>query len=111
MGGQVMGGQALSEAPGVAAAERAAAYIRARRGASAPTPVCGIVLGSGLGGLADRIEGAVNELVWGNDRVTVEEMPYPEALKLGAMAFFADKYGDREWEYSPYSHERPKVEA
>ena len=23
----------------------------------------------------------------------------------------ADKYGDREWEYSPYSHERPKVEA
>ncbi|MDX2060504.1 MAG: alanine--tRNA ligase [Gemmatimonadales bacterium] len=43
----------------------------------------------------DRIERAVNELVWGNDRVTVEEMPYPEALKLGAMAFFADKYGDR----------------
>ncbi len=43
----------------------------------------------------DRIERMVNELVWGNDRVTIEEMAYPDALKLGAMAFFADKYGDR----------------
>ncbi len=46
-------------APGAAAAQVAADYIRQRLGADAPTPVCGIVLGSGLGGLADRIERAV----------------------------------------------------
>ena len=42
---------------GSAAAQTAAAEIRRRIGAA--TPVAGIVLGSGLGGLASRIEGAV----------------------------------------------------
>lgn len=45
--------------PGAAAAQVAAEYIRQCMGPDAPTPVCGIVLGSGLGGLADRIEHAV----------------------------------------------------
>lgn len=42
---------------GSAAAQTAAAEIRRRIGAA--TPVVGIVLGSGLGGLASRIQGAV----------------------------------------------------
>jgi purine-nucleoside phosphorylase len=41
---------------GIAAAEAAAAYIRQRVGAAWQTPVAGVVLGSGLGGLADRLE-------------------------------------------------------
>ncbi len=41
------------------------------------------------------IERDVNELVWVNEPVVIEEMAYPDALALGAMAFFADKYGDR----------------
>jgi alanyl-tRNA synthetase len=41
-----------------------------------------------------EIEHEVNELVWANAPVDVQEMPYREALALGAMAFFADKYGD-----------------
>ena len=47
-------------APGTAAATVAADYIRQRLGPDAPVPVCGIVLGSGLGGLADRLERAVH---------------------------------------------------
>jgi purine-nucleoside phosphorylase len=38
---------------------KAAAYIRQRVGATWRDPVAGIVLGSGLGGLADRLEGAM----------------------------------------------------
>jgi purine-nucleoside phosphorylase len=45
--------------PTVAEAERAAQLVRKRLGPGMPTPVCGIVLGSGLGGLADRIDDAV----------------------------------------------------
>jgi alanyl-tRNA synthetase len=41
-----------------------------------------------------ELEQEVNELVWRNDPVEIREMAYPEALALGAMAFFADKYGD-----------------
>ena len=44
--------------------------------------------------LAD-IEAMVNQLVLDNAVVTTDEMPYRDALALGAMAFFADKYGDR----------------
>ena len=40
------------------------------------------------------IEWEVNELLLANDAVETREMAYPEALALGAMAFFADKYGD-----------------
>jgi alanyl-tRNA synthetase len=43
--------------------------------------------------LAD-IEAAVNELVLANAPMVTREMPLDEALQLGAMAFFADKYGD-----------------
>ena len=31
---------------------------------------------------------------------------HPECLAMHQAD--ADKYGEREWEYSPYSHERPK---
>jgi alanyl-tRNA synthetase len=37
----------------------------------------------------------VNQLVLANDTVTTREMAYPDALALGAMAFFSEKYGDR----------------
>jgi alanyl-tRNA synthetase len=41
-----------------------------------------------------RIETDVNELILANPTVTTREMPYPDALGLGAMAFFSEKYGD-----------------
>ncbi|HET9274885.1 MAG TPA: alanine--tRNA ligase [Gemmatimonadales bacterium] len=44
--------------------------------------------------MLDRIERDVNERIWGNLPVTTREMPLPAALALGAMAFFADKYGE-----------------
>ena len=40
------------------------------------------------------IEDEVNDLVLANDPVTTRELPYTEALALGAMAFFSEKYGD-----------------
>src|SRR3954466_1778909 len=40
------------------------------------------------------IESEVNDLLLSNDPVTTREMPYAEALALGAMAFFSEKYGD-----------------
>jgi alanyl-tRNA synthetase len=40
------------------------------------------------------IEADVNALVLANQPVTTREMPYPDALALGAMAFFSEKYGD-----------------
>ncbi|MGE3618179.1 MAG: alanine--tRNA ligase, partial [Gemmatimonadales bacterium] len=46
-------------------------------------------------GELDQIERDVNELIWSNAAVAIDEMAYPDALALGAMAFFADKYGDR----------------
>jgi alanyl-tRNA synthetase len=42
-----------------------------------------------------RVEDEVNDLVLGNTVVTTREMAYPDALALGAMAFFSEKYGDR----------------
>jgi alanyl-tRNA synthetase len=41
------------------------------------------------------IEADVNELVLANDPVVTREMAYADALELGAMAFFSEKYGDR----------------
>ncbi len=41
------------------------------------------------------IEEDVSRLVLSNDPVTTREMAYPDALALGAMAFFSEKYGDR----------------
>jgi alanyl-tRNA synthetase len=40
------------------------------------------------------IERDVNEQIWANRPVSTCEMAYPEALALGAMAFFSEKYGD-----------------
>ena len=40
------------------------------------------------------IERDVNELVLANDAVATREMAYDDALRLGAMAFFSEKYGD-----------------
>ncbi len=45
--------------PGASAAQIAADYIRVQVGEQMRTPVCGIVLGSGLGGLADAISETV----------------------------------------------------
>jgi alanyl-tRNA synthetase len=42
----------------------------------------------------EGIEAEVNDLILANDVVITREMPYPEALELGAMAFFSEKYGD-----------------
>src|ERR1051326_3849176 len=44
--------------------------------------------------MLERIEQDVNEQIWANFPVSTREMPYPDALALGAMAFFADKYGE-----------------
>jgi purine-nucleoside phosphorylase len=61
---------------GAAAARQAAEYIRQRIGPDWPTPVAGIVLGSGLGGLADRIEDAV--------RIPFSHVPgFPNATVAG----------------------------
>ncbi|MEO8478589.1 MAG: alanine--tRNA ligase, partial [Gemmatimonadota bacterium] len=43
----------------------------------------------------EEIESAVNELVLDNAPTDIREQTLPEALARGAMAFFADKYGDR----------------
>jgi alanyl-tRNA synthetase len=40
------------------------------------------------------IEAEVNDLILANDPVATREMPYADALALGAMAFFSEKYGD-----------------
>jgi alanyl-tRNA synthetase len=40
------------------------------------------------------IEEEINARIRENAEVTVEEMPYDDALKAGALAFFGDKYGD-----------------
>jgi alanyl-tRNA synthetase len=40
------------------------------------------------------IEDEINDLVLANDVVTTRQLPYPDALALGAMAFFSEKYGD-----------------
>ena len=45
-------------------------------------------------GTLQAIEDDVNQMVLANDPVTTRQMPYPDALALGAMAFFSEKYGD-----------------
>ncbi|HKP31064.1 MAG TPA: alanine--tRNA ligase, partial [Gemmatimonadales bacterium] len=44
--------------------------------------------------MLERIERDVNEHIWENHRVDTREMRYNDALALGAMAFFSEKYGD-----------------
>jgi alanyl-tRNA synthetase len=45
-------------------------------------------------GTLQAIEAEVNDLVLANDVVGTRELPYADALALGAMAFFSEKYGD-----------------
>ncbi|MEX0692369.1 MAG: alanine--tRNA ligase [Gemmatimonadales bacterium] len=42
-----------------------------------------------------EIEATVNQGIWANVDVVTREMAYDDALKLGAMALFGEKYGDR----------------
>ncbi len=41
------------------------------------------------------IEREVNAHIWQNDPVETRQMRYPDALQLGAMALFSEKYGDQ----------------
>ena len=50
--------EAMTHGPGAAEAATAADYVRQRVGSTFSTPVCGIVLGSGLGGLAEKVDNA-----------------------------------------------------
>lgn len=72
--------EAQRASPGAAEAARAAGVIRDRiktvTGHDLETPVCGIVLGSGLGGLANRIENAT--------RIAFADIPgFPAATVVG----------------------------
>jgi alanyl-tRNA synthetase len=46
-------------------------------------------------GTLEAIEAEVNDLLLANYPVETRQMPYADALALGAMAFFSEKYGDR----------------
>ena len=83
-----MSGAAGAGAYGAAAAQAAADAVRGRLGVRAP--VAGIILGSGLGGLADRIAEA--------RRVPFAEVPgFPAATVVGhAGALIAGTLGGRE---------------
>ncbi len=43
----------------------------------------------------DQVEKIVNEKIWAEIPVTTAEMPLADAKKLGAIALFSEKYGDR----------------
>jgi alanyl-tRNA synthetase len=42
-----------------------------------------------------QIEEHVNQQIFNNASVSISEMPYDEAIKKGALAFFDEKYGDK----------------
>jgi len=44
--------------------------------------------------VVQAIESEVNDLLLANEPVETQELPYADALSLGAMAFFSEKYGD-----------------
>jgi len=44
--------------------------------------------------LLQQIEREVNARIWENSPVETRDLAYPEALALGAMALFSEKYGD-----------------
>jgi len=41
-----------------------------------------------------RVEELVNDAICANAAVTARQMPYEDAIRAGALAFFGDKYGD-----------------
>ncbi|MFH1764750.1 MAG: alanine--tRNA ligase, partial [Gemmatimonadota bacterium] len=41
-----------------------------------------------------EVERIVNRGIWGDHDVLVQQLPYPDAIKRGAMALFGEKYGD-----------------
>ncbi|MCU5746432.1 alanine--tRNA ligase [Staphylococcus sp. SQ8-PEA] len=41
-----------------------------------------------------KVESLVNEKIWENINVVIQEMPLEEAKQMGAMALFGEKYGD-----------------
>jgi alanyl-tRNA synthetase len=41
-----------------------------------------------------RVEDLVNEGIWANHPVRIDQRSYPEAVAAGAMALFGEKYGD-----------------
>ena len=45
-------------------------------------------------GQLEEIERRVNEAIWSNTDVTITEKKYADAVALGAMALFGEKYGD-----------------
>ncbi|MEK4255244.1 alanine--tRNA ligase [Ureibacillus sp. FSL K6-2830] len=55
----------------------------------------------------EKIEQIINEKIWDDIEVVIEEMPIDEAKALGAMALFGEKYGDivRVVQVSDYSIE------
>ncbi|MFC7684586.1 alanine--tRNA ligase [Ureibacillus sp. GCM10028918] len=55
----------------------------------------------------EKIERIVNEKIWDDIEVVIEEMPIAEAKEMGAMALFGEKYGDlvRVVQVSDYSVE------
>ncbi|MBD8028229.1 alanine--tRNA ligase [Ureibacillus sp. Re31] len=55
----------------------------------------------------EKIERIVNEKIWDDIEVVIEEMPIAEAKAIGAMALFGEKYGDivRVVQVSDYSIE------
>ncbi|MFH1754238.1 MAG: alanine--tRNA ligase, partial [Candidatus Latescibacterota bacterium] len=42
----------------------------------------------------ERVEGIVNRVIVENREVTVQEMPFPQAVKEGAIALFGEKYAE-----------------
>ncbi|SPE20025.1 alanyl-tRNA synthetase [Burkholderiales bacterium] len=42
-----------------------------------------------------RVEELVNDAIRANAAVSAREMPYEDAIRAGALAFFGDKYGDQ----------------
>ena len=91
--------QSQRDAPGALRASQAPRHARAAAGLAGASPT-GCASTSPTTGRSSRprcsaIEREVNDLVLANDRGRPPaRCRYPDALALGAMAFFSEKYGD-----------------